>query len=117
MPLSTDIDYKQLLSELIKKQSAILGPDITLKCIKNVPGLTLDEAGNVIHIEGDPKELLNKVINEFFELSGRIMKETMESVLANYLGVADITESSLKNTPSPQIQIDNAVIQDSTKNS
>lgn len=83
----TDTDYKQLFSQLIKKQMLVLGPDITLAKVRNVTGLTVDINGDVQKIEGDPQALLQGLINQFVELSGMIVKKTMESILTSYPGM------------------------------
>lgn len=92
---SNDSDYKQIFTQLIKKQMLILGPDITLAKVKNVPGLTVEATGEVINIQGDPQVLLQNLINQFVELSGMIVKKTMESILTSYpnlarFGVAEV---------------------------
>lgn len=79
-----EVDYQKLFTELIKKQILILGPDITLSKIKNVKGISVDSSGNVLNLEGDPKVLLQEVIDQFIELSGMIVKKTMESVFSEY---------------------------------
>ncbi len=85
-PIS-DTDYKQLFSALIKKQMLVLGPDITLAKVRNVVGLTVDINGDVQKIDGDPQVLLQSLINQFVELSGMIVKKTMESILTSYPGM------------------------------
>jgi hypothetical protein len=87
---STDTDYKQLFSQLIKKQMLVLGPDITLAKVRNVMGITVDVNGDVQKIDGDPQALLQNLINQFVELSGLIVKKTMESILTSYPGMAGI---------------------------
>lgn len=87
---STETDYKQLFSQLIKKQMLVLGPDITLAKVRNVIGLTADVNGDVQKIDGDPQALLQSLINQFVELSGLIVKKTMESILTSYPGMAGI---------------------------
>ncbi len=82
-----DTDYKQLFSQLIKKQMLVLGPDITLAKVRNVTGLTVDINGEVQKIEGDPQVMLQSLINQFVELSGMIVKKTMESILTSYPGM------------------------------
>lgn len=84
---TTDTDYKKIFSELIKKQMLVLGPDITLAKVKNVQGITVDNNGEVQSITGDPQQLLQLLINQFVELSGMIVKKTMESILTTYPGV------------------------------
>lgn len=76
-------DYKKLLTEVIKKQMVILGPDITLAKARNVKGLKVDQDGTVSEISGSPQELIQDLINQFVELSGLIVQKTMEPLLAN----------------------------------
>ncbi len=82
-----DADYKSLFSQLIKKQMLVLGPDITLAKVRNVTGLTVDINGEVQKIEGDSQVMLQSLINQFVELSGMIVKKTMESILSSYPGI------------------------------
>ncbi len=79
-----DGDYQKLLSEVIKKQIVILGPDITLTKARNVAGLTIADDGTVTQITGNPAEITQKLIEQFMELSGLIVKKTMEPLLANF---------------------------------
>lgn len=86
-------EYKRLMSELIKKQIIILGPDISLAKARGVAGLTVADDGSVTTITGDPKAALQQLIEEFVSLSGMIVKKTMEPLLANYPGLADMVKS------------------------
>ncbi|HVT00801.1 MAG TPA: hypothetical protein VHE53_01035 [Patescibacteria group bacterium] len=98
---------KRVFSEIIKKQMAILGPDITLAKVKNVPGITVDQNGEVTAISGNPQELLQQLINQFVELSGLIVKKTMESILmSSPNGVAlvgQINGVPAQTQPQPQV--------------
>lgn len=81
MDQHTEIYYKQLLSDVIRKQIVILGPDITLAKARNVAGLVVGEDGTVTQIQGNPLEITQKLVNQFMELSGLIVKKTMEPLL------------------------------------
>lgn len=83
MQQTTDQDYKSLLSEVIKKQIVILGPDITLAKARNVKGLTVSDDGTVTEITGEPQTITQNLIDQFVQLSGLIVKKTMEPLL-NY---------------------------------
>ncbi len=74
----TQDDYKRLLTEVIRKQIAILGPQITLAKAKSVAGMTVDENGNVTAIAGDPQMIMQTLIDQFVQLSGLIVKKTLE---------------------------------------
>lgn len=92
---TNDTETKKLFSELIKKQMLILGPDITLAKVKNVPGVTVDANGEVTSIQGDSQQLLQAIINQFVELSGMIVKKTMESILTSYPGMMGLATAPL----------------------
>lgn len=107
MEPETDGDHQKLLTEVIKKQIIILGPDITLAKARNVPGLTVADDGTVTQISGDPKEVTQKLIEQFMELSGLIVKKTMEPLLANYPGLAtkEMAQQPIQpQTPQPPPQ-------------
>lgn len=110
MEPKTDGEYKKLLTELIKKQIVILGPNITLARARGVKGLEIDEEGNVLAIIGNPKEVLQEVINQFVDLSGMIVKKAMESVLTNYPALSSVSNNltsfpntaSINSSPQPE---------------
>lgn len=76
--------YKQLMTEVIQKQSVILGPQIALLKARNVQGISVDEQGKVIEIQGEPREILHKLVNEYVSLSGEIVRKAMEPLLSKY---------------------------------
>lgn len=76
--------YKNLINDIIAKQTVILGPDIVLLKARNVSGLTLDSSGKVSDIAGDPQQVLQSLINEYIALSGQIVKNILNPVLAKY---------------------------------
>ncbi len=97
-------ESKKILTEVIRRQVAILGPDITIAKVKNVPGIQVNEKGEVISIEGDPQVLLTALINQFVELSGLIVKKTMESILLSQPSGAAIFGQMKSASPvSPQV--------------
>lgn len=108
MPPKTDGDHKQLLTQVIKKQIVILGPDITLVKARNVAGLTIADDGTVTQITGNPQEVTQRLIEQFMELSGQIVKKTMEPLLAAYPNLdaaatnnTSIPEPTAQNQPPP----------------
>lgn len=86
MQPQTEEDYKKLLTEVIQKQIVILGPTITLAKARNVKGLTISDDGTVIAMQGQPQELIQALIEQFVQLSGLIVKKTMEPLLSVYPG-------------------------------
>jgi len=92
-------DYKQLLTDVIKKQIVILGPQITLAKARNVKGLTISDDGTVTEMQGSPQELIQLLIDQFVQLSGLIVKKTMEPLLSGYPDGVKVSE----NAAGPQI--------------
>lgn len=99
MQPTADTDYKSLFTQLIKKQILVLGPDITLAKVRNVTGLVVDINGEVQKIDGEPQLLLQALINQFVELSGLIVKKTMESILTSYPGMMAMAATGALGTP------------------
>jgi hypothetical protein len=77
-------NYKNLINDIIAKQTLILGPDIVLMKARNVAGLKLDSLGKVESLDGNPQEVLQSLINEYVTLSGQIVKNILTPVFAKY---------------------------------
>ncbi|OGL78032.1 hypothetical protein A3J43_01985 [Candidatus Uhrbacteria bacterium RIFCSPHIGHO2_12_FULL_54_23] len=77
-------DYQNLLTELIKKQIVILGPDIAVLKARNVSGMKVADDGTVMEMNENPQELLNQLVEQYVQLSGLIVKKAMEPLLSKY---------------------------------
>lgn len=75
------IDYKTLLTKIIKDQIVILGPAITLAKVKHVRGLSVADDGTVTSLSEKPEIIVNQLHEQFSELSAFIAKKTLEPVL------------------------------------
>lgn len=82
--------YRKMLSDLIKKQIVILGPNIALDKARKVPGLKVEDSGEVSSITGDAKLVLKGVANEYMNLSGQIAQMTLNTLLEKYPGIKDV---------------------------
>lgn len=100
-------DYKKLLTQVIQKQMVILGPTITLAKARNVKGLTVADDGTVVNIDGQPQALIQGLIDQFVQLSGLIVKKTMEPLLSAYPDGATIVPPPVvtpaETTPSTPV--------------
>lgn len=76
--------YTALISEIIKKQSVILGPEIAVLKARSVPGLMVDNDGKVTGVGDNPKETLQNLVDQYVELSGLIVKNALGSIFAKY---------------------------------
>lgn len=77
-------DYKGILTEIIKKQAVILGPQIAVLKARSVPGLSVTDEGVVTEIGSDEQVTLQKLIDTYVSLSGEIVKNAVNSVFAKY---------------------------------
>lgn len=95
-------DYKKVLTEVIQKQMIILGPAITLAKARNVQGLTVADDGTITEMSGSPQVLIQSLIDQFVQLSGLIVKKTMEPLLANFPdGVPNVPAASPESQSMP----------------
>lgn len=76
--------YTALISEIIKKQTVILGPEIAIVKARSVPGLMVDNDGKVTGVGDNPKETLQNLVDQYVELSGLIVKNALGSIFAKY---------------------------------
>jgi hypothetical protein len=86
-------DYKLMMGEIIARQSVILGPEMAIMRARGVKGLTVTELGEVSDIEGEPKDALQHLIDQYVELSGQIVRATLGSIFQKYpsVGKGDIS--------------------------
>ena len=77
-------EYKKMLTDLIKKQMVVLGPNIALDKARKVAGVKITDDGTVLDMDGDPAMVLKGVANEYMTLSGQIAQMTLNSLLEKY---------------------------------
>jgi len=80
----TNTDYKQMLTEIIKKQIVILGPEIAVLKARGVEGLKVTDDGAVTEVSGPEQVVLQKLIDEYVALSGEIVKNAVNSIFQKY---------------------------------
>lgn len=93
-------DYKILLTNVIKKQIAILGPQIVLEKVRNISGIKIDVNGQVLEVTDDPQKIIQALIDQFVQLSGLIIKRTIEPLLNYQLDGAFKPEISTNTSSS-----------------
>lgn len=82
--------YKSLITEVIQKQAVILGHEIAILKARGVSDLTVADDGKVIDIKGDPQSALQKLIDQYVELSGLIVKNALGSIFLKYPSIKKI---------------------------
>lgn len=76
--------YKAVMSEIIAKQSIILGPDMSIMRAKKIEGIEISEKGEVVSVKGDPADALRRLIDTYVELSGQIVKNALGPIFTKY---------------------------------
>lgn len=61
--------FTQLAEKIIKEQESIIGP-VAFEQAQKVPGLTIDTKTHRIKLEGDKKEIIEKLFMTFHDLFG-----------------------------------------------
>lgn len=81
------LQYQNVLTDLIKRQMVMLGPNVALGQARKVEGLVVDEDGTVTAITQDPQQVLSQVAKQYIALSGQIAQMTLDSIVTKYPGV------------------------------
>ena len=76
--------YVAIISEIIARQSIILGPNIAVLKARSVSGLIVDDKGIVTDLNGDGNVILQQLVNAYVELSGMIVKNALGSIFDKY---------------------------------
>ncbi|KKR79961.1 MAG: hypothetical protein UU73_C0006G0034 [Candidatus Daviesbacteria bacterium GW2011_GWA1_41_61] len=82
--METQDQYCHIITDLIKKQMVMLGPNVALGQVRRVEGLKVSDEGVVVELTGDPQAVLSAVARQYMALSGAIAQMTLESVIAQY---------------------------------
>ena len=81
--MSMQKDIHSVLSQVIKLQAMILGPDTAFRIAKNIGGFSMDQAGTVTAISGNGEQILQKVIEKFSDLSGEQISDSFKKTAAH----------------------------------
>ncbi len=82
--------YKAIMSEIIAKQSVILGPDMATARARKIAEISVSSEGVVTAVEGDPSEALQKLIDTYVELSGQIVKNALSTIFSKYPSIEHV---------------------------
>jgi hypothetical protein len=83
-------DYKSFINEMVQKQMVIIGPQIAFDKAKNIPGLSIDAAGTVISLSGDPYLVVKNLLDEYSSLSQPITQTILCSAIEKYPALKEI---------------------------
>ena len=75
---------EQAAEKIIEEQEKIIGP-IALEQAKKVPGLTVNLQKHEVKIEGDQKEILQKLVEQYQHLFGQASVEVCKDAVRNII--------------------------------
>ncbi len=81
--------YKQFISEFVRQQINVLGPQIAVSTANRTAGLQVDYKGSVIVIEGDATLVLKGLLSEFSKLIPQLTSYFVEGFFAKYPDIAE----------------------------
>jgi hypothetical protein len=97
--------YKKFLTELVRRHMVIFGANISREIASSIPGLTVDDTGEVTEITGKPLAALQKLISRYQELSEPVALLQFRLLLDQY---ADIFLEY--NQPLPNVRLSCSLI-------
>jgi hypothetical protein len=106
VPIQT---YKKFITELVRRHMVIFGPNIAKEIASSIPGLRVNETGEVTAIAGAPLEAMQKLMGRYQELSEPVALLQFRLLLDQY---ADIFLEY--NQPLPSIKLSCALIEHRT---
>lgn len=87
--------FVQMADKIIKEQQAIIGP-VAFEQAKKVPGLKLDEQERSVSLEGNEKEIIQKLVEQYQHLFGQTSVEVCKDAIKGLSVPADSLPALLK---------------------
>ena len=75
---------EQAAEKIIEEQEKIIGP-IAFEQAKKVPGLSIDLQKHEVKIEGDQREILQKLVEQYQHLFGRASVEVCKDAVKDII--------------------------------
>lgn len=64
-PTALKGSYHDLIAFVIEREKRVLGLEKTVATAKEVPGLEVDDRGNILSVQGDGKDILGRLLDRF----------------------------------------------------
>ncbi len=106
--------YQKLLTDAIRKQMIILGPQMTRIKVQNIKGLTVADDGTAEIFSQNPQEIITQFLEAFRDLSIPLVKKTMQpllSVIGTSTTPAPQTQNETKNSAQTEVKTEKQPIQ------
>ncbi len=72
---------KQLAQEMLDKLVEVLDEHVVFKLIKEVPGITISEKAEVLSIDENPQDVIQRLMDKFLSLSNEVVVKTLQPLL------------------------------------
>lgn len=77
--------FTQISLRIIKEQELVIGP-VAWQEAKKVVGFNISDANNEqVTFEGDPKEILNRLVEQYSRLFGQVSREVCKDAVQDLL--------------------------------
>lgn len=94
-------DYQKTLTTIIQKYMVILGPYLTLKQVREIKGITVDDSGQVTAVPGDNKIISQQFVERFMKISEPIGKRQLKPLIDQFLIGQNPAAQPVVNTTTP----------------
>lgn len=78
---SSNEQYRQIITDMLKELSEVLDEHVVVKIARNVEGLSIADNGEVQSVQGDPQEVVQRVVDQFVGLSNKVVVKTLQPLL------------------------------------
>lgn len=76
--------FAQIAEKIIREQEGIIGP-VALEQARKVPGLSLNWDKHEVKLEGDQKEIIEKLVEQYEYLFGRASVEVCKDAVSSII--------------------------------
>lgn len=76
--------YGQLVEKIIREQENIIGP-VAVEQAQHVPGLRINLSSHEVKFDGDKKEILEKLINQYRDFFGHVAVEVCKEAAKDFI--------------------------------
>lgn len=87
--------YAEMATKIIKEQQAIIGP-VAYEQAKKISGLKVDEQKSDVILEGNEKEILEKLVEKYQHLFGQASVEVCKEAIKGFQVPSDSLPVLLK---------------------
>lgn len=78
---ASEDQYKQLINDMTSQLEEVLDEHVVRKKLDQIEGLTFSETGEIQSIEGDPQEVVQRLVDTFLSLSNEVVVKTLQPLL------------------------------------